>query len=127
MAQDAYVDMAQDLAEGAFVVLFDSGLAKTNGTEVLARWQTMIQMDHAQRVAAIGPLWFDRLTAPAISSDIEQPGEWIAAHRADFQHAAQESFGTLRDAAHLLKFSGIGRIECRRWALMILATSAPAG
>ncbi len=100
-AQDAYVDMAKDLAEGAFVVLFDSGLAKTTGAEVLARWQTMIQMNHAQRVAAIGPQWFDRLTAPAISSDIEQPAEWIAAHRADFQHAAQESFGTLRDAAHL--------------------------
>lgn len=97
-AQDTYLEMAQDLAEGAFVVLFDSGLAAQRGPAVLARWKAVVAMSHADRVTVIGAEWFDRLTVPQVEADLAHPAEWITAHRAQFQLAAQEAFGRLRDA-----------------------------
>ena len=105
VAQDTYLEMAQDLAEGAFVVLFDSGLAAQRGPEVLARWKTVIGMDPAARIAVIGDEWFDRLTVPDLGDDLAAPATWIAEHRAQFQLAAQEAFGRLRDADTLAEAS----------------------
>ncbi len=98
MAQDAYLDMAQDLAEGAFVVLFDSGLAAQRGPAVLARWKAVVEMTAAARQELIGALWFDLLTTPNLAGDVTDPAAWIAAHRQQFQTAAQTAFGRLRDA-----------------------------
>jgi len=104
-AQDTYLDMAQDLAEGAFVVLFDSGLAATRGREVLAEWRGVIAMDNAARIRVIGEAWFDRLTVPDLGDDVADPATWIAEHRAQFQIAAQEAFGRLRDSDTLAETS----------------------
>lgn len=109
IAQDTYLDMAQDLAEGAFVVLFDSGLATTRGPHVLANWKKVIAMDPAARISVIGDAWFDRLTVPDLGHDLGDPATWIAEHRAQFQLAAQEAFGRLRDADTLAEASEIGR------------------
>jgi len=98
VAQDTYLEMAQDLAEGAFVVLFDSGLAAQRGPEVLARWRAVVNMEPSARIAVIGNEWFDRLTVPDLGDDVTDPTTWIAEHRAQFQIAAQEAFGRLRDA-----------------------------
>ena len=105
LAQDTYLEMAQDLAEGAFVVLFDSGLAATRGPEVLTHWRKVIAMDPAARIEVIGDEWFDRLTVPDLGDDVTDPTSWISEHRAQFQIAAQEAFGRLRDADTLAEAS----------------------
>ena len=105
LAQDTYLEMAQDLAEGAFVVLFDSGLAATRGPEVLKHWRKVIAMDPAARIGVIGDAWFDRLTVPDLGDDVTDPTSWISEHRAQFQIAAQEAFGRLRDADTLAEAS----------------------
>lgn len=101
IAQDVYVDMAQDLAEGAFVVLFESGLAQRRGAEVLERWRKAIAADSLQREALIGQSWLDLLTVPSLTADLADPAAWIAEHRAAFQATAQTSFGSLRDEHNL--------------------------
>ena len=100
-AQDAYLEMAADLAEGAFVVLFDSGLAQTRGAAVLSAWQTVVQADDATRATLIGTEWLERLILPRLDADLADATAWIDAHRAAFQKAAQEAFGTLRTPAAL--------------------------
>ena len=105
IAQDAYLEMAQDLAEGAFVVLFDSGLAVQRGPQVLAQWKAVIEMDPAARQRVIGETWFELLTAPSLGDDLEDPAAWISAHRQQFQAAAQMAFGKLRDADTLAEAS----------------------
>ena len=100
-AQDAYLEMAQDLAEGAFVVLFESGLAQRCGAEMLERWRQLIADSVAARTTFIGPEWLDQLTVPELEADLADPAAWIAAHREAFQRMAQTSFGSLRDEATL--------------------------
>lgn len=105
IAQDTYLEMAQDLAEGAFVVLFDSGLAAQQGPAVLARWRQVVDLELSARIAVIGEAWFDRLTVPDLGDDVAAPVTWIAEHRAQFQLAAQQAFGRLRDADTLAEAS----------------------
>lgn len=129
-AQDAYLEMAQDLAEGAFVVLFDSGLAATRGERVLAAWKSVVDADDATRATLIGDEWLDRLLVPELAADLATPTAWIDAHRAAFQRAAQEAFGSLRTpelleaasvrfyalALHLLRaIGGDPVVPGRRW------------
>jgi Fe-S-cluster containining protein len=104
-AQDAYLEMAQDLAEGAFVVLFDSGLARTRGAEVLRGWERALAADTAKRADLIGAEWLDRLVVPHLTADLTTPGPWIAAHRDSFQLAAQAAFGALRSPDALAEAS----------------------
>lgn len=104
-AQDAYLEMAQDLAEGAFVVLFESGLAQVRGAEVLSTWQQAVNATPKERLRLIGEQWFDLLTLPSIADDISDSERWIAAHRDGFQRAAQEAFGNLRSPEALVEAS----------------------
>ncbi len=101
IAQDTYLEMAQDLAEGAFVVLFESGLAQLRGNAVFDRWRDLVDGDAAKRITAIGEQWLDQLTVPVFEAELDEPATWIAAHRAAFQRTAQTSFGALRDEADL--------------------------
>lgn len=100
-AQDAYLDMAQDLAEGAFVVLFESGLTQRQGADVVKRWAAVVTANSEQRCAGIGHPWLDLLTIPTVTADLVDPTAWISEHRAAFQATAQSTFGSLRDEANL--------------------------
>lgn len=96
--QDAYVELMQDLAEGAFVLAFDSGLARRS-QDFLAEWRRLAAGDAGLAAAAAGPHWHARLTAPGLD-----PGDgpaFAAAHRAALQQEAQAAFAGLADAAAL--------------------------
>jgi len=97
--QDAYLEVMQDLAEGAFVVLFDSGLAASGDRETLPRWRAMAALVPAERAQAIGPEWLDRLlVAPGDPAD---PIAFVAAHREALRVAAQTALATLSEARAL--------------------------
>jgi Fe-S-cluster containining protein len=104
-AQDAYLDMATDLAEGAFVVLFDSGLAQSHGAEVLAQWEQVLRSSDAQRATLIGADWLDALQVPEVTPPLTEAAAWVAAHRAQFTAQAQLAFGSLRTPALLTEAS----------------------
>ena len=97
--QDAYLEVMQDLAEGAFVVLFDSGLAASGDRETVPRWQALAAMPPSERARAIDADWLDRLVlAPGDPSD---PVAFVAAHREALRAAAQAALATLADPAAL--------------------------
>lgn len=94
-AQDAYLEVMQDLAEGAFVVLFDSGLAASGDRGTVPRWSVLAEMPPAERAAAIPAGWLDRLMlAPG---DPDDPAAFIAGHREALREAAQTALASLAD------------------------------
>jgi uncharacterized protein len=103
--QDAYRALVADLAEGAFVLLFDSGLARSSGEpqRTLRAWQRLHTME--QRQAAIGDAWFDRLTVPTVELPLSTGTAWVADHHRQLQHACQQAFATLNTADALREAS----------------------
>jgi len=101
--QDAYLDVVEDLGEGAFVVLFDSGLAASGDTRTLAGWQQVVSLPPGLRAQRIGQPWLDRLLIP--TGDAADPLVFVAAHRAALQSQAQAEFANAPDATMLAEAS----------------------
>jgi Fe-S-cluster containining protein len=106
-AQDAYLEVMQDLAEGALVLLLDSGLAASGDREVLPRWSRIAALDHEGRAASLPADWFDALTIPdGLACD--DAAAYVQTHRERMQGKAQAAFGAagtpaaLRDASVLM-------------------------
>jgi Fe-S-cluster containining protein len=99
-AQDAYLDLASDLAEAAFAVAFDSGLVAA-GHPLLPAWRAMAAHGPTARATALG-LWHGALLGLDLNS-VEEPGSsaWITAHRTELQARLQASFAALPDPAAL--------------------------
>ena len=99
-AQDAYLDLASDLAEAAFAVAFDSGLVAA-GHPLLPAWLAVVAQAPDQRAEALGS-WAETLLG--LDADHgEEPGSgpWIATHRAHLQARLQAKFAALPDPAAL--------------------------
>ena len=103
-AQDAYLDLASDLAEAAFAVAFDSGLVAA-GHPLIPAWTSMAAHDPTTRAESLGP-WRESLLGLDVSSS-EAPGSapWITAHRQHLQARLQASFATLADPLALMTAS----------------------
>ncbi|MBN8525355.1 MAG: YkgJ family cysteine cluster protein [Planctomycetes bacterium] len=103
--RDAYLEIAQDLAEGAFVLVFDSGLSRSGDASWRARWRSVAQGGPPAWLAALGASWHDRLTVPAVEAPLADGAAWSAAHAAALQAEAQSSFARLGDAHALASAS----------------------
>ncbi len=98
-AQVAYLEVMQDLAEGAFVLLFDSGLAATGDRATLPRWRRLGALTPDARATAVGPEWLAALLTPPLPPD--DPAEFARQHAARLQARAQSSFAALSTAEGL--------------------------
>ncbi len=113
-AQDAYLEVAQDLAEAAFVLAFDSGLAARD-QGFLARWRETVNEDPAARSAAIPTRLFRLLLDPGLDPALGGTA-FAAQHRELLQTRLQDEFGHGGDAQRLAEASTI----CLRLALHLL-------
>lgn len=93
-AQDAYLGMVEELAEGAFVLLLDTPL-RQEGREVLARWRTGTLLSGEARARRLGKFWLDQLTL--VAADPQDLDGFLATHRAALQHHTQERYGRMDD------------------------------
>ncbi|MCB9732023.1 MAG: YkgJ family cysteine cluster protein [Deltaproteobacteria bacterium] len=101
-AQDAYLAVVEALADGAFVLLFDSGLAATGDRATLRGWRALGAASAEARLDAIPAEWRDRLAVPGVDPAlIATPSAFVAAHEALIQAAAQAAFARLDSAAAL--------------------------
>jgi Fe-S-cluster containining protein len=102
-AQDACAELVSQLADGALVLLIDSGLAASGDRRTLGRWRRLAEMPIEQRAVLLGDdwaLWRGRLLAPEVPFDPD-PAVFFRAHHDMLQQHAQLSFGALADAAAL--------------------------
>ncbi|HLP55360.1 MAG TPA: YkgJ family cysteine cluster protein [Fluviicola sp.] len=91
-AQDEYLELMQDIADVAFTLLLDTGLAESGDTKTLVAWRKMGNEQPAILVKRIGQEWIDFLMIPSFP---EQPDAIAFArmHNEQFQLKAQEEFG----------------------------------
>ena len=94
--QDAYVELMQDLAEGAFVLLIDSGLIRVQRESALAAFARTVALSDEERVSFLPTDWLGRLVDPGLDP-VDGVG-FAAGHRAQLQSQAQATFTALPDA-----------------------------
>jgi Fe-S-cluster containining protein len=95
-AQDEYLDLMQNLAEIALVLLLDTDLAKSGDKETLPQWKKMGNELPEELAKRIGLEWMDCLMLPEITEDLGDPRLFVSKHNEMLQIKAQEQFGTLQ-------------------------------
>ena len=104
-AQDAYLELMQNLADIAFVLLLDTGLAQSGDTRTLSLWRTMGNELPEALAQRIDKKWMDALMLPEIDSKTEDPVWFAQQHNDMLQVKVQEKFGGLQTNQELHKAS----------------------
>lgn len=95
-AQDEYLDLMQNLADIAFELLLDTGLAESGDKETLLQWRKMGNDLPEVLADRIGREWLDCLMIPEIYGDLEDPVSFARKHNELLRAKAQEKFGSLQ-------------------------------
>lgn len=95
-AQDAYLELMQDLADIAFELLLDTGLAASGDQKTVSLWKTMGAEPAETLAARIGPEWMNCLTVPAITEEHAEPLRFVQEHSLLLQNLAQDKFGSIQ-------------------------------
>ncbi|MFT3752898.1 MAG: YkgJ family cysteine cluster protein [Paludibacter sp.] len=101
MAQNTYLEVVQLLADIAFELLLDSGLAESGDKETLRQWRLMANESPEQLAERITPEWLDYLTIPYVNHDIQQPELFCEQHVIILQEQLQASFGNAQTLKEL--------------------------
>ena len=95
-AQDEYLGLMQNLADIAFELLLDTGLAESGDKKTLPMWRKTGNELPDTLAVRIGHEWMDSLMIPEISDETEDPVAFARKHRVLLQLKAQENFGSLQ-------------------------------
>ncbi|MGC4120742.1 MAG: YkgJ family cysteine cluster protein [Myxococcales bacterium] len=138
-AQDAYLEVSLELAEGALVLLLEGGLVEHDDTETLIRWRALGELSDAERGTSLPPDWLDALTVPSLEAKQDAPQEFAARHfelLQEFEASLPEPEGLdalrerccLRMAASLFLGRGVGseaKALAERWIQVAVQHGAP--
>ena len=95
LAQDGYLELVQLLADIAFELLLDGGLAESGDKETLQQWRLMANESIDQLVERIGSEWLDNLIHPIINSEnIKFPQVFCEQHAILLQQQLQDLVGS---------------------------------
>ena len=95
-AQNEYLQLMQSLADIAFELLLDTGLAESGDTETLPLWRKMANEHPEVLASSIGSEWIDSLTIPKITDNADDPVLFTQKHCDLLLSKAQEQFGALQ-------------------------------
>jgi hypothetical protein len=110
VAQDAYLELMQRLADGAFVLLLESGLAASGDKLTLRGWRSAGRLHPKQRAQQLPSHWLDRLMLPDLTIPLTDPQTFATVHHDILQSEAQKAFAYCQSkddlrAASCLMFS----------------------
>lgn len=94
-AQDAYIEVMQSIADIAFELLLDTGLAESGDKETLKKWEKMGTESADMLLQHIGDDWINALMTPEIAKGFVEPLEFIQQHSDLLQFKAQTYFGAI--------------------------------
>ncbi len=106
-AQDAYVELMEKLADGAFALLLETDLTASGDRLTLRLWRNLGNKESEKLAEHLGTAWIDRLMLPEISSDLDNPVAFSQKHYDQLQKQAQAAFGSAGDFAALREASGV--------------------
>ena len=105
VAQDEYLELMQKLADSAFALLLESGLAESGDRQTLRLWREMGREEPEQLQGRLGPEWIDLLMLPEVTDGLHDSLAFSRRHHDLLLLKAQESFGTLDNVADFRKAS----------------------
>jgi len=105
VAQDEYLELMQNLADSAFALLLESGLAESGDRQTLRLWREMGREGPEQLQDRLGPGWIDLLMLPGLTDSLHDPIAFSHAHHDLLLLKAQGSFGTLDNVVDFRKAS----------------------
>jgi len=114
-AQDAYLEVMQNLADLAFELLLDTGLAVTGETKTLAAWRKLGTTSPTELAQQIGKEWLEALLFPNLDCSKENVMDFISQHNENLQQLAQDQFASLDDFASIHEAS----VQMMRMALYL--------
>lgn len=100
-AQDEYLKVMQNIADIAFELLLDAGLAASGDTKTLAIWREMGSETPDALAKRIGEEWIDSLMIPEITDVIDNPILFTQKHNDLLLLKAQEQFGSIQTLEEL--------------------------
>ena len=100
-AQDAYLELMQNIADMAFEFLLDTGLAASGDKKTVALWRKMGKESPNDLIKRIGAEWMNYLFVPDLGMSIENPLEFVQIHSEFLQEKVHEKFGA---TTTLIKF-----------------------
>lgn len=106
-AHDDYLELMQELADGAFALLLESPLAESGDRMTLHLWRELGKSNPGRLQKHLGSEWIDRLMLPDVNDGQDDPAAFCRRHHDSLQSQAQESFEKLADFAGLRKASGV--------------------
>ncbi len=105
VAQDEYLELMQDLADSAFALLLESGLAESGDRQTLRLWREIGREEPEQLQDRLGPEWIDLLMLPGLPNILNDPIAFSRQHHELLLLKAKESFGTLDNVTDVCKVS----------------------
>ena len=94
-AQDEYLELMQNLADMAFELFLDTGLAESGDTKTLPLWKVMGNESPEVLAERIGHEWVDCLMIPEISDEYVDSIAFVQKHTELLQIKTQKTFGNL--------------------------------
>ena len=104
IAQDQYLEIVQNLADIAFSLLLDTGLAASGETEPLKEWRKMGEETPVQLAKRINKEWHSLLLSPPIK-EVNDPIQFTLQHNELLQEKAQSDFEKLSALEEIKKSS----------------------
>jgi len=95
VAQDEYLEVMQNLADGAFVLLLESGLSESGDRKTLALWREMGNEEPGKLAGRLGKQWVDRLMLPDLADSLSDPIAYSHKHYDLLLSKAEDSFSAL--------------------------------
>ncbi len=101
IAQDEYLEVMQNLADVAFVLLLETDLRISTEWKTLASWREMGSKSPEQLATQLDPTWLTLLLIPELECNSIDPYDFIHQHNELLQAKAQASFGGLHELGAL--------------------------
>lgn len=96
-AQDAYLEVMQNLADLSFELLLETGLAATGETKTLPAWKKIGTTAPTELAQQIGTEWLEALLFPNLECVKENALTFISQHNYNLQQLAQNNFARLEN------------------------------
>lgn len=117
-AQDAYLEIMQNLADISFELLLDTGLAESGDIETLRTWRRLGTMDITALAKQIPAEWLDLLTIPDLEEKSIELAAFIEAHNELLNAKIQEL------TENLSTFEAVRKTACQMMALALFLAHA---
>jgi len=96
-AQDTYLEVVQGLADIAFMLLLETGLAESTEHKTVALWRAMSHETPGDLAQRVGEEWLEKLLLPNIENTSENAADFIQKHNFFLQEAIQKQCDTLQN------------------------------